>query len=440
MMIYDYASKLLQYLVIFPAALLCYLPMKEKCKYSFLRIFILSMAIGLPLILGASWISACFSLDTNIFLFPLMLLFFLIYQATLTVGLGRSLTVFALVCALMAFPSNYSFAFDSWLHPYGTADQFSWEAALFQLGLSLAFAALLAYPFSHWGSRLINSLDFSRIWFTVLPIPLVFLIINLCAIPHKYETMHTNNVFNMYILVMSVLLFLLLFIFILFYRISMVIADSFHDRERIRFFEMQEYQYQAQKRYMEETEKLRHDFRQTIHTLQGLTASQDWKALDDYLCEYSKHLPTKEITRWCANLAVNALLNYYAYIAEQNGIQLNWKIELPGQTRIPETELCSLLGNILENALSGCLTAPMGERYHCLTITRKKELSLYIVSINSFDGRIRQKEGRYLSTKKNGSGIGLSSIAMTAEKYGGMASFSHSEHEFSIDVMLRLPQ
>ena len=54
MMIYDYASKLLQYLVIFPAALLCYLPMKEKCKYSFLRIFILSMAIGLPLILGAS--------------------------------------------------------------------------------------------------------------------------------------------------------------------------------------------------------------------------------------------------------------------------------------------------------------------------------------------------------------------------------------------------
>jgi len=46
------------------------------------------------------------------------------------------------------------------------------------------------------------------------------------------------------------------------------------------------------------------------------------------------------------------------------------------------------------------------------------------------------KDGQYLSTRSGGSGLGLKSIAPTAEKYGDIARFLHEDKEFCSDVMI----
>ena len=46
------------------------------------------------------------------------------------------------------------------------------------------------------------------------------------------------------------------------------------------------------------------------------------------------------------------------------------------------------------------------------------------------------KDRQYLSTRSDGSGLGLKSIASTAEKYGGMARFHHEDKKFCSDVMI----
>jgi len=51
---------------------------------------------------------------------------------------------------------------------------------------------------------------------------------------------------------------------------------------------------------------------------------------------------------------------------------------------------------------------------------------------------VRQKGGRYLSTNRNGSGIGLSSVKTIAEKNGGTARFHHEGNEFFSEVVMNV--
>jgi len=63
---------------------------------------------------------------------------------------------------------------------------------------------------------------------------------------------------------------------------------------------------------------------------------------------------------------------------------------------------------------------------------------LYLVAVNSFNGIVRQKNGTYYSTKRKQAGVGLSSVAATAESYGGVAQFSHEGKQFFSNVAIPL--
>ena len=81
------------------------------------------------------------------------------------------------------------------------------------------------------------------------------------------------------------------------------------------------------------------------------------------------------------------------------------------------------------------MTVPEEKRYINLNAEEDGNGHLYITQVNSYDGNIRMKNNRYLSTT-NGSGIGLGSVQQTAEKYDGMAEFHAGQTEFVSSVML----
>ena len=81
-----------------------------------------------------------------------------------------------------------------------------------------------------------------------------------------------------------------------------------------------------------------------------LAAEEDYDTLKKYLAEYEAQMPVG-LTDYCRINSVNALLNYYGQWAEQNGIKLSWKIQLPDDAGISQPDLCSVLGNVVENAL-----------------------------------------------------------------------------------------
>ena len=417
-----------------PAAVLCLAPMKH-CLKKGLAITIRNVfLILIPLIAVAGLVEAYFPMGYNALTPLILLIAYFVYHQSLTVDIPRSLVMFSLVSTLMSFTANIAVLYDAEVHPDLDIDHASLDSILLQIVLCIAFTSLFFKPMWTYGSRLVDKFNIRRVWIATLPILCIFISYNTLTLPRKYETVHVNNIFFGMCVSLGLLFVLLLFLCVWFYFIVDGMIDASETRERNQFLEMQESHYHAVQRYMDETARVRHDFKHTIGALSDLAAHGDVDAVREYLDAYLEAQPRTDTAQFCSDTAVNAMLNHYRQRALDQEIEIDLEIDLP-PSAIASMDLCSILGNILENAIIACGSVPETNRYVDLLI-RNDHSMLYIVASNAFDGQVRVKDGRYLSTHRHGQGIGLSSITSTAQKYGGMVRFSHEGDEFRTDVML----
>lgn len=431
-----YFTELLSYLVFFPAALLCYLPMKNQLCYGAGRTAVRTIGVlGLltPLL---ALVDAAFSLGYNTLMVPAIVLLLAAFSLTVKVPFCQSFAVFVLICAFFGFLSNFANAFDASRNPQGNINDFSLTAAWFQLGLCLAFTALAAYPLLEFGSWLIDNFHLQKVWYTTSLVSGIFLTLNLLMYPRKYETLHTNNVALFVYTALPLMMLLLVFLCAVFYFLVKEILEMSQTRERNRLLEMEEGQYRRTMHYLEESARVRHDFRHAIGILEELLSSGDLPAAREYLLSYRLTLPRKEVVLYCGNAALNALLNYYAESAAQHSIRLRMVLDLPDSLPLSDVDLCNIVGNLLDNAITACRDLPEPGRWIDLTISCPNEVRFGIVASNSFSGKVRMSEGRYVSSHPGGNGIGLSSVSSIAERCGGTASFRHDGQEFVSGVVI----
>lgn len=254
--------------------------------------------------------------------------------------------------------------------------------------------------------------------------------------PVKYETLYVNNVFRSYVISVSSTFLLHILLCVIFYFIISGMTNSQKMAEQNKFYEMRESYYLKQQRYIIENARVRHDFKHTIRALKNLADKEDYTELKAYLNQYFESLPENDSILFCDNHAVNAVLNYYYLVAEKSKIKTNWSIEIPDNIQIKNVDLCNIIGNILDNAITACEEIPEEQRWIQFTITNQHHANLYFVATNSFNGKVKMFNDCYLSTHRDGNGIGLSSIESIAENYNGTAIFNHKEKEFYSNVVL----
>lgn len=366
-----YLSELFSFMVLIPSAVLCLIPMRNQLKLSPKRLALLLCLLFALLVPSCAALVVIAGIPTNYVLLPLMAVFFVCYHSVLKTHLSASSAVFLLVMALMSFPSNLSLAIDSQIHPLEALPVYCPLASGLQLAFSTLLLLLYAWFFFHFLSRLLDFLDSPRVWSVTLPVPMAFILLNILVRPQKYETMNINRVYDVYLYYLLLAFFLINSIYVIFYMMAVELQHRSQDRERLRLFEMQESQYVAQQRYITESSRQRHDFRQQLLSMAQLAQNGDFETLSHHLSECITSMPDS-VTTYCTNTSVNALLNYCAAQMKQAHILSHWKISLPAGLQITDIELCSLLGNLLENAWHGCQTLPPDERYHDLTITARQ--------------------------------------------------------------------
>ena len=436
MIIHSFLSELASYLMLFPAAAICLFPMRNRIRCRLPRLLwhtALLLAATLP---AAALIGCLLPLDSNTLMLPLLVIFFIFYHLHLNVHVSQSLAVFCFACALMSVLSNFTDGLNAILSLRFGSDAFTLADALIQFGLNSAAAGILFIPLWEYGSGMIDHLNLNNVWYATLPISGTFLAINLVLHYDGDGDLYTGAAFRTFFLTVSLILILLLLLLVMFYFIVRIILSAGETEQRNRILEAQERQYRTQRDYIEKSARARHDFRQTIFALKALSDAKDYQAIEDYLDRYVLSLPQNEIIQYCRNNAVNALFNYYAHLASQEDIDLRLRIELPDELPITDIDLCGMIGNILENAITACRSLEKDKRWIQFTALTLNDAQLCIVATNSFDGKVRQSGGRYLSTHRDGKGTGLLSIATTAAKYGGAAEFFHENNEFYTDVMI----
>ena len=241
-------------------------------------------------------------------------------------------------------------------------------------------------------------------------------------------------------LVLMSILYLGLGIFLLLYEMYRVAREFTRnarlDREN-QLLAMESRRYMELQTYLDNTRRLRHDFRQHLHVIAGLTETGQLEELKSYLHQYESEL-SEHRPSLCANAAVDALAGHYDSDARQKGIPVEWKLELPKRLPLPEADLCTLLGNLLENAVFASQKLPPDERQVRVMARMLSPAMLGIVVENRYDGVLKKQKGILHSTKHEGQGIGLVSIHTTVQKYHGNLTVETENNVFRANVLLNL--
>lgn len=198
---------------------------------------------------------------------------------------------------------------------------------------------------------------------------------------------------------------------------------------------------------IEETRRARHDLRQHLVLIQNYLENGDKKALREYIRIYGQSIPEFADTFvYCENYAVDTIMRFYLTQAKNEGIQVKVSLPLPKHLPIPESDVCVLLGNLLENALSACRKLESSQnRYICVRGLFTPPCALSFMVDNSFyppSHKTWPPENKgsispdALDYGQPGLGTGLSSVRSTATRFGGTVKLEQTETEFRVSVLL----
>ena len=219
------------------------------------------------------------------------------------------------------------------------------------------------------------------------------------------------------------------------YRHSLVYAEE--QRQMKRQLTMQVEHLRQINQKVEESAKLRHDFRHHLRTLMTLAGEGHCEELENYIRGITEINEGTRLGRLTDNIELDALVQYYNSLAQSAGIQFRARLSLPKVLNFPIVDLCGLLGNLMENAVEACQRQQTGDKTIFIA-GRTQDGQLEFVVDNSFNGELKTRGGKYLSSKRNGFGLGISSVLETVERYDGAINLYDDEKGFHAEVSLPL--
>ncbi len=438
---YYYLSKILSYLLFIPGSLMCLLPVWNHLRISGKKLILILFPC---LVLYGSLMSyAELRLPITNHNIPFTLtvpVCFIFYCIAVDLEKIKLFYLTINTMALFSFGGLAYFMVEAYMMKHNLENPFYIISIAAQWGITISFFCFIFLPFlNKKNAWIVEQFHTKSVWNIVWCVPALITFCNYMMIPADYRNATVGRIFELYLLLDFTLLLLFLLFQLMFYRIAKNLTDKNEQEQKAQLFEIQSRQYQLLLDYMNETSKLRHDFRHTARTLLTLAKEGNWENLLQYLEEYNLELDSYQPRMFCRHSATNAILAHYASLAAFQNIETDWRVDLPGQMKISDVDLCTILGNLLENAIHGCIRIPPSQRYINLSVDLSKNKELYLICVNSFDGIVKKSRNHYLSTKKDGHGMGLLSVTITAEKYAGISRFYHSDTEFCSEVMLNLP-
>ena len=200
--------------------------------------------------------------------------------------------------------------------------------------------------------------------------------------------------------------------------------------------------YHALQERMEADSKARHELKHRLTVLDCLCRNQDLSGIRKTLDEMLHEQEQRTRVTFTGNPMVNTILQDAAARAGRSSIRLETRVIIPDELPFPETDLCSFLMNLLDNALEAAAkVTPPQERF----LSFRMELStghLVVFCENSFTGELKKdRQGNLLTTKEDAlsHGFGYRQMEKIAQKYNGRLRFHTDGGVFVLEAALRLP-
>lgn len=186
---------------------------------------------------------------------------------------------------------------------------------------------------------------------------------------------------------------------------------------------------------------IRHDMLRHLHTMLDLSHEGDKERLASYLEELTKETETIVPVKICSHPIINALVSRALAKAKKNNIRMDVHVEVPAGITVADNDLCTLLMNMLDNAIEAGSELPP-ERMHGIELTMHVRGSyLFVETINPFDCTILRdrKTGLPASTKGTGHGYGMKAMSEVAKKYNSKLQVKQEDGRVIVRTALLMP-
>ncbi len=191
-----------------------------------------------------------------------------------------------------------------------------------------------------------------------------------------------------------------------------------------------------------ENRRLIHDIKHHLRTIDRMASEHGQTEICSFLLQVEEQVAASSghsHVAFCKNPVVNALIEYYYGMAQTQGTEFQVRLDLPDQMPLTDVELCTVLGNLLDNAVEACSRQKQGV---CrILVAGETRGNMYFLKIeNTYDGLAFQEGKTFLSRKGASAnhGIGLSSVRKIIEGHGGDLDLVPGEESFLVGITIQM--
>ena len=131
---------------------------------------------------------------------------------------------------------------------------------------------------------------------------------------------------------------------------------------------------------------------------------------------------------------MDAILSAKLAQARAEGIAVEVQASLPDTLTLSDVEISIVIGNLLDNAIEACRTAP-GRKFIRLSVRMKGNM-MYFYLLNSA-GAKKEKLGSLFRTGKTGAhGFGLHRAEAILKKHGGWVKYNSEDGAFTSEFLV----
>lgn len=218
-----------------------------------------------------------------------------------------------------------------------------------------------------------------------------------------------------------------------------IMVDELHAQQE-QMESIYQNQYSSMTARIAEAKKHRHDQRHHVILIKQLLSEGKYQEAEAYMDEYYQAIPYEESLTYCDHYATNALLTYYSQLAKNEHIPFTVQVSFPEALPFQTNDLTVIFGNLIENAVQACVSA----------LREQNEFQPWIKIIGHYDGEnllfqidntalhqaVLDEHQHYISSKHEGTGIGIQSVQSIVEHHQGVCTIEQTEGVFSARILL----
>lgn len=179
----------------------------------------------------------------------------------------------------------------------------------------------------------------------------------------------------------------------------------------------------------------KHDYHNHMQVIKAYLDAGQISACGEYLQQLEQDLKKVDTVVKTGNMKTDPILNSKLSLAKHYHIPVDVTAKVPEKMQMTDTELCVMIGNLMDNAIEACLKIKEEDKRFIRIYIGTLKKQFYISITNSTAKKYRTK-GKYLTEKGKNHGFGLSRVDTIVKKYGGYLNRQNEPEVFATEIML----